>query len=429
VTKLLTEARQHHIAWSGELAVPPDTLERQYRVGPGQGMPTEWGSEHPVEQFMGGTSYHSILEVVTRAYPAESPQGAADVVAAMQDAAKLAEAIEAQTHGFRDRVLLSTTGAQVSNSGDTWIGNKVAGRDLQTTDASIQATFAVDLAQLPSLFSSAIPTRPNPLFGLKHQSDESKGYDWERRANTEASKAPAMAAKILASLDSQEDLPNLRGLITLICQYLLMGKFFYAAGDALDKNLVPLLSRTDLASLYREQVPGSLSALTGEKRWVFNHWPSLGERIIEQSGRSGGAMLFDDPRQPRAAGRRPPLDVDCRTFVDNVFLRSDDGVTRHLDEGLFKMMAAEEVHPEGSAQTNRPQKGPVFELRGMVPPDMLQSELQIPDRIPKDRWVAMGKYFAELLTKLHSRPETTNVQYQPVLGGKDLFSHLREHKF
>jgi hypothetical protein len=433
VPKLLQEVQQHFTAWTQPNLANPPQLDRQYRVaGSASTPPSEWTKEHPVEQFMGGNTYHSILEVVTRAYPAESPQGAADVITAMSEAAQLATAIEAQTGRFQQRVLLSTTGASVANAQDTWIGNRAARND-QTTDASIQATFAVDLAQIPSLFTSAIPKKPGALFGLKHQADEPSGYDWARRANTDASKSPTLATQIIAAEDKASavaDLPNLRGLLTLICQYLLMGKYFYAAGDALDKNLVPLLSRTDLASLFRDQVPGSFAGPTGEKAWVHEHWPSLREKIVHETGRRGDAMLFEHPQQPRLPGRRPPLDLAVRTFVDNVFRQSEDGVTRHLDEGLFKMMSAEEVHPEGSKREHESRKGPVFELRGMVPPDMLQSELLIPDRIPKERWMAMGKYFASLLTALHSRTETTDVNLQPVLsGGRDLFSHLREMKF
>ena len=56
----------------------------------------------------------------------------------------------------------------------------------------------------------------------------------------------------------------------------------------------------------------------------------------------------------------------CRQFVENVFNGVEDGVTHYLDEGIFKEMAAEEVHPAGSALQHASVKGPVFELRNMV---------------------------------------------------------------
>src|SRR5690606_10627743 len=56
-------------------------------------------NRHPVIG-QGGEKYASIVEIVTKAYEPETPQGFVDIVTAMDDAAKFAAALEAKTGNF-----------------------------------------------------------------------------------------------------------------------------------------------------------------------------------------------------------------------------------------------------------------------------------------------------------------------------------------
>ena len=392
VSELQREARYHLAFWG----------KPQFReVGADQ-----WTDEHPVEHFLGREGYHSILELVTRPYAVEAQQGAADLTAAVTQAAELADRINSLVAGEKKRVKLEAADARVKNV-DTWVGNPLAER--QTVAASIQVTFAVDLRQMPSLFKSLVPSQPKPtagvdLFALKHHADNGT-----RHARTVAGVSPNVASAVLKQLASAADyetyggLVGLRGLLTIMCQYLLMGRYFADGAAQLDKNVVPLLSRTDLAHIYRGLVPER------EKEWVGQHSDQLQIAILSETGREPASMLFTDPGQQRRVLDRAPLNVSCQTFVANVFAADRDGVTDHLDEGIFKKMAAEQVHPAGSQLAHESVLGPVFELRNMVPPVAGKHG----DRFATDRWVPLAKFLIAVLTELHSRQDASvDVRYR-----------------
>jgi hypothetical protein len=139
---------------------------------------------------------------------------------------------------------------------------------------------------------------------------------------------------------------------------------------------------------------------------VVEHRTDLLHAILTHTGRQPDSTLFTNPDQTWRGANRPPLNVTCREFVEGVFDGVEDHVTHYLDEGIFKEMAAEEVHPAGSQLAASPKKGPVFELRNMVPPDFQELDH---DRFPPDRWVALADFLASVLRRLHSRTDDTRV--------------------
>ncbi|MEN3362174.1 MAG: hypothetical protein V7637_6156, partial [Mycobacteriales bacterium] len=216
-------------------------------------------------------------------------------------------------------------------------------------------------------------------------------------------------------------LANLRGLLTLVAQYLLMGRHFSQdGGGALDKNIVPLLSRTDLAHVYLQQVPGfntDVDPNGSEKGWARSNWQALRAALLGNAARSSGSMLFTDAVEKWQGPGRRPFTVSVGDFVDAVFQSTSDGVTPYLDEGLFKQMPAEPVHPMGSVRDIDPRSGPVFELRNMTRPPRVGTTS---DRLPPGQWAPLAQHFVDLLTGLHSRTDTdaqTDTQILPGPNG------------
>ncbi len=482
------EATTHRAFWTGAGAAPPPGATREYRTQTAKQV-SEWSTEHPVEQYLGGETYHSILEIVTRAYDAETPAGGQAVVTALAEAAALAGLIHGITGGLTQRAALNTAaGTTITNPG-THVGNPAAAG--QSLDASVQSTFAVDLAQLPSLMQSVLgkDKKPNPMFSVKHHGDRTESQSINevdlvkqqtlhpalqrplRSVKTketqqaipklismvlqEAARAPDVASAVLKQVadsapvelatvglglrsyditpdldtaalgrraqagrrDRLAGLANLRGLLTLVAQYLLMGRHFSQdGGGALDKNIVPLLSRTDLAHVYLQQVPGldtDVDPNGSEKGWARSNWQALRAALLANAARSSGSMLFTDATEAWHGPGRRPFTTSVGDFVDAVFQSTSDGVTPYLDEGLFKQMPAEPVHPAGSARDAEPRSGPVFELRNMTRPPRVGATS---DRLPPGQWAPLAQYFVDLLTGLHGRTDAdarTDTQILP----------------
>ena len=396
-----TAAFVHKAFWQAN-PDPPQGLIPLYRPRPvGPAPPAAWSTRH---RFAGGgtAKYASILEIVTAAYEPETAPGRADLLRDVGEAVALAAAIEAGTNNFANRIAFNTIGG-VAVAAGTHVGNANPTRNPQSTDASIQSTFGVDLAQIPSLIKTFVGQGVQSLFALKHQGDQppppgplSLLQDPVLRAHEQLALAVTDATAIVNQIKAQPafgplapapSFVNLRGLITLVCQYLRMGR--YHGAGSLDKNLTDLLSRTNLSHIYMNAVPA------GEKTWINANPANLTfvvNQIFARTGRNPASTIFNDPAESLVRG------IQCSAFVRNVFTAGDDGVTGTL--GGFQRRPVEDIDPAGNRADVPHRTGPVFELRNMVPKDLAQGE-----RFPRAQWVPLATYLARVMELLNARTE------------------------
>jgi len=357
---------------------------------------------------MGMGSYASILEIVTKAYAPETMAGATAIFEAMHDAEAFAGNLETATGNLNNRVRLNTVAGVTVADDNIFVGNSHVGN--QTTAASIQSTFAVDIAKLPAYFKAI---QNAVLFDLKSHTDYSvtpetretigdtevvtKGTPvWHSRALEEAAHASEVATAIInrvgkttGSWKWKKDytLENLRGVLTLMCQYLLMGKYFYKSMDdekgGLDKNLAALLSRTNLSAIFTT-LPND------ERNFVRKKYKRLKTAIKAETERNGGSTIFTDPSQRRRYGH---ISTTVDQFIHKVFKSDSDGITNAF--GGFHRMDAESIDPENRRIGNESGKtAPVFELRNMIPKGD-------GERFNKNTWQDMAVYQASLLRILN----------------------------
>lgn len=358
------------------------------------------------EPGMGGTRYASIVELVTDAHEPETGMGRAKIFKSLAEAAELAALIEGANP--RDsRVRLNTLSGKFTGVDDSYyIGNPRSKR--QTTDASIQSTFAVDLAQLASYIKSTMDPEVQRTFRSKHDADSA---NVERtamvfRAEQEIMAAVDDATAILndASFVGTPDLPNLRGLLILTCQYLRLGKYSYDKDLEhwnLDKNMTALLSRTDLAKI-RKNMPFA------ERQWIRTNRAELESKILARTGRDSGSTVLTDISQTQVYD---PGAVTVGVFVNNVLSKDADGLTSEF--GGFRQLDAEEIHPAGSQLGARSKLGPVFELRNIVP------STGTSERFPYSKWELIGGIIAGVLYNLHRRTDAqamTDVKIESFLS-------------
>lgn len=421
LANLNAEATAHITMWTAN-PNPPAAMTRQYRQPAGAVM-GPWNAAHPTfqpQEGMGRDRYASILEIVTPGGPGFEPEtvaGRANIIGAMTEAVNLATAIEASTNNFANRVPLNTiAGVNAVTNPNIFVGNPL--QPAQTTDASIQSTFAVDLAQLPSYVMSTLGFGGQNLYGLKHPADtfaplfpgmQPVAID---RAKVELNRAQADASAIIHAVGrpggpGAPSLANLRGLLVIICQYLRMGKYYvYQGQPGLDKNIVDMLSRTDLAVIYQRNVPGPAATPNTEQNWVSANLPALMNQIRLRTGRTGATRLFTDQAEAWAA---PPVYpphylVTVDQFLTNIFTQPSDGVTPHFGGWGGHTYPTEDIDPAGARPgDSRPvgaahREGPVFELRNMVPTGG-------GGRFPHAQWIPLATYMANVLASLNARAE------------------------
>lgn len=337
---------------------------------------------------MGGSFYASILEVVTKAYSPETDAGLLNILAAIGDAAEFAGKIET-VNPRKNRVKLNSIAGTANVDNKYHIGN--ARQPGQTTDASIQCTFALDLAQIASFVKSTMAPNAQSFYHTKHDADyQMAAYHY--RAEEQIVLAVADATAILNEFVNPPDLPNLRGLLILMCQFLRLGK--YSAETThdgykwhLDKNVSALLSRTNYADI-RKGMPQA------ERAWLAGKEAQIKAKLLTKTGRTTGSCPLTDPTQ---AAKRDGWNITVGGFIDNVLTGDDDGVTGLY--GGFKQMGAEELHPATSALAATSKLGPVFELRNMLP------FLEGKERFSRDQWLPLATYLTTILRRLHERTD------------------------
>jgi hypothetical protein len=261
----------------------------------------------------------------------------------------------------------------------------------------------------------------NEYFNLKHHSDDDDHEGDRVRLELPLAVANATTAvNAIKALDplgvGPPDMSNLRGLAVLICQYLRMGRHFYGHGATpLGKNVVPLLSRTDLSTVYERLVPRTGVAATDEKAWleaipqggVVTRLQTLIAQLIIATQRGAGTDLFNDN-----AESDPGLGWggSCQQFVDNVFTQASDGVTNLLG---VQTMGPESVDPTGArngdsrygggpggaAATER--EGVVFEMRNMA------KRAYGNDRFPRGEWLKLAEQEIAVARTLNARTEAS----------------------
>ena len=410
---LAADVAAHQAMWTANPA-PPGGMQRQYRSPVGGGGMGPWGAAHPrfqPHEGMGRDRYASILEIVTpgaAGFEPETGAGRANIIGAMTDAVNLAAAIEAATNNFTQRVRLSTV-ATVNNvtNPDIFVGNTQ--QPNQTTDASLQATMAIDLAQIASFIKSTIASfwLPQQEFALKHDSDPTD-LTQPRRAVSEMARSPLVAQQIIRNRLAPAfaggwagNPTHLRGLFTLICQYLLMGRHSLHGGTwALDKNIVPLLSRNDLGSVvFNELVPPAEQAL------VAANPVAVRNAILAETGRVAGSAVFNRAADDLAPAGAAPYNLSNTQFIDNILAGNNDGLTGHL--GGFRQFAhGESVDPAGARGGDyhrggaAQREGAIFELRNMIPAEALNLPT---DRFPRGRWVGLATHMVDMLAALNTR--------------------------
>jgi len=354
--------------------------------------------QHPKGPGMGADLYASIIEIVTRAYEPETMTGATNILAAMTDAAAFANAIN--PHINTPLHTINVPGAAVNaRSNQINVGN--ANSPAQTVNASVQTTFGLDIAQLASFIKSTQGFGSQGIFSTKHDSDVMNPltYSVDYRAKTELPRGISDATEIINAIGHESGslmwkqsstLVNARGLIALICQYLRMGKHAYTNGRwVLDKNITPLLSRTDLGDIYNN-LPNN------EKTWISRHKKEIRREIYARTGRSKHSTVFTDANETQ---RYTHITVDVQQFINNVLEGNPDGITANL--GGFRRIGAEDIDPYGMRPgTEQHKTGPVFELRNMIPADE-----QVGDRFPPASWVTLARYFIEVLSALNARTD------------------------
>jgi hypothetical protein len=416
VRDLRLRAQAHDLFWNNPVyANPPVNLQREFQ---GTAPLSPWAPYQPLAG-MGNDHYASIVEIVTIAYPPETPAGRTNILQAMADAVQFATNIEAAAGAnATTRVALNTIANTVVADPTIHIGN--ANQPAQTTDGSIQATGAIDLAQFPSYVLSMTGRDPqdhhgssNLDFNLKHHSDtdETEGERVRNELPLAVANASAAVNAIKVGLGAP-DLQNLRGLVVLICQYLRMGRHFFGHGGmALDKNVVPFLSRTDLSQIYERLVPAN------EKVWLTRRRKlTLRAQILAQTGRVGATDVFNDALETNPGGGGG---IDCKTFIDNVFFNGRDGITGNL--GGFKKLPTEDVDPTGArgGDSRSPlvhpttgalaphREGFVFEMRNMASKQTFGG-----GRFKKNKWIKLAEQQVAVFAALNARLEASATQDQ-----------------
>jgi hypothetical protein len=347
---------------------------------------------HPRGPGMGADRYASIVEIVTKPYAPETPAGAANIRQAMTDAAAFAGAINPH-----NRVALSTLPNAAAVSPHIHVGN--TNSPAQTVNGSIQATLGVDIAQFGAFAASIADPHHQGLFKLKHatEAQEQQG----RLVQRELVAAVADARDVVAHIgnvvhhwygDRQVTLNEVTGLLVLMSQYLRLGKLAYDPTTnrwSLDKNNAPVMSRTDLSTIFR-------SLPSDQREWVTDNRAAIAARLLHKTGRTTGSSLMTDPTEAQVSQYR--ITVTAGQFIDRVFTQADDGVTARF--GAIKTMGPEVVKAGTGLFSSGERKGAVFEVRNLVPAGG-------GERFAPGSWVTLADYYIALLQTLNARAPAT----------------------
>jgi len=356
-----------------------------------------------------GKSGHSrrnntaILEIVTHEQD-EYALSEDAAVAPMIEAAAFAGRVKTLTNNFTTRELLN---AQPVNLADVYVGQRRFPGDIawQTTDAQVQATYAVKLsraADLAALGKTGTEQVPTPLDVNQYsimQNQAKALADGAAKANAlitvlkVLANAEVAAGRLTAAQLQPAALADLKGLLTLAGTYLVAGRI--DQNEGLDKNMVPLLLRHELTDAH--------ALLSNETRTVLQNAAVrtiLRDKLLSLTERNSGDKLFPGPADKARRATNPDTNVaqpTCGAWIDAILT----GAAAPLQGwfGKSKVVAPEAVGPTGGA---RP-LGVVMEQRSVKTRE--DSEAGVPAAVveaPAAGWEALARRYYKMLRALNA---------------------------
>lgn len=343
--------------------------------------------------------YSSIIELVTEAFEFEAdsrraaPTHTLDrLLVAVNQARMVAETMKVATADFTRQTALSELFPGTKPDYFIGVPNAQMITGAQNLTAYIQASMGIDLANLSRLYEAARagPFTPAIMEGRPGGTRvKATGVKTNEDEATVLTTAPSVAAQILEALDWTGDsrgFAELRGLVTLMVTYLILGQRHPRMLDrrVIDKNIAPFLSRTPLDEI----VSRILSYQDVNQKVGLAMMRSPAEvvaTICKVTGRRADSHLIPE-------FTTTPV---CGDWIAEVLGGGPDKFTRGLDSGDFKQLRPEPVGP-GAPPGTKDVLGPVLEFR--------QPRLGGMGRVPPDKWVAWTQAMLAFLRPLNVPP-------------------------
>jgi len=323
----------------------------------------------------------SIIELVTVPQD-ETPQRGETAGAArarflrpVERAVETVRAISSATDGLSKRIPAGQVFAGARR--DLYLGWN--GHSNQTLHASLQATFGIELAGVPTMME-----------------DRLKGFDLLREPGIlEKAMTAAAKAAISLGLDGRHD--RLKGLLHLISMYLVAGSNHYLHLCSLDKNHVPYLIRHGLPSirnsglapvereLLRQREPAPKQQLSFlELMDAPDQGPSIIDEIARAADRSSSEPLFGFARKQLTVEEwiRAALYGAVDPLMDDFW-------------GEAKEIAPEEVGPEKHRDEPGTGEPLPFRRQGVI----LEQRHAAPGPQAPDRWVDLAATYFDSMPR------------------------------
>lgn len=215
----------------------------------------------------------------------------------------------------------------------------------QRTDAYIQATVGLDIAQVPALmkmFESA--NVPNQIF--VEQDKNVSGLI--QRSRIYAKKITERLRKTfkIEKTERNQGLANLEGIISIILLYL--GTTHYRRIHTIlnPKNIIPIFSHTNLENLTYLLTGDEQSLIDNKREILIKIIKYYADKLLNQK------IAWDQPMVKR-------IKVTPKEFIENVLTGEDDGITNNI----FSEHTIHLVEDVGNANPRR--EAPVFEFRNL----------------------------------------------------------------
>lgn len=318
---------------------------------------TPQGAKQKFSNFREGPS---IIELVTKPWD-ESVLTEAQVGTKMQFLVDLVTDLRANTENFTKMARLI---------GHYYVGAPLPdGSPAPEIYGNVQATYGVQLSRIPELFTW-----------------QSQALQPQDVTSTVLQSAVAAAHRVTATLQSNHnlsnaDLPQLRGFLTLLCNYLIAGRT-NIPGNALGKNrLGQLFYKTSMANLRNE-----LGTNAGAGKYLDKRGGTIRTYLLTESGRTAMEPLLASS----------PDWHTCGEWLDGVITGSEDVVFKKMKNPDSSELGPDQLGPSGSKEV-----GPVIENRRL--------NLQIaPDKPPQnyapEKWVALAKTIYHKMKEINQIP-------------------------
>lgn len=290
----------------------------------------------------------AIIELVTD--PREEFAQESVAIKPMERAAETAAEIAQKTENFTKAVQANQIfpGARP----DLYLGGpEVEG---QSTKASVQATYAVALSRMPEHMAA--------------MADSKRISQHEPTILQGAILAAREAVSVIDELVDTKKMPNLVGLIHVICMYLVGGKDTYIVGQL--KNTVPLLIRDHMSALT------ALTEVANDEETRA----ALVDVLLKATGRKADEPLFHGDFL-----KGPKVDTWLKALLNG---RPDPQMERWDQAGNIP------PEPIGPLNADQRPRAPVMEER-QVP------SLEFKGLVPANEWVQMAKDYRAKLQNLN----------------------------